>query len=191
LLHFFDKIVWCSITFHRRSKHSQTMPMHPYSLRAFQWYQEHMWRGLGALCLRDFNISNNEKAFHDQGQQNSVVEFTTQICSLIGKEVIKVQALQNIICKKAHTQLGHLSMMLLWSQVLQSQQLSIMLFQLALLTVISQLYWSNITWPIMGAVTAASETVTPLTMTSVFLKWQHVLPEFLTWLNISPTLWTL
>jgi hypothetical protein len=102
-----------------------------------------------------------------------------------------VQALQNIICKKAHTQLGHLSMMLLWSQVLQSQQLSIMLFQLALLTVISQLYWSNITWPIMWAVTAASETVTPLAMTSVFLKWQHVLPEFLTWLNISPTLWTL
>jgi hypothetical protein len=32
-----------------------------------------------------------------QGQQNSVVELTTQICSLIGKEVIKVQALQNII----------------------------------------------------------------------------------------------
>ncbi len=78
------------------------------------------------------------QAQSNQGQQNSVVEFTTQICSLIGKEVIKVQALQNIICKKAHTQLGHLSIML--AVVLRSQQLSIMLFQLALLTVISQLY---------------------------------------------------
>lgn len=37
------------------------------------------------------------QAQSNQGQQNSVVEFTTQICSLIGKEVIKVQALQNII----------------------------------------------------------------------------------------------
>jgi hypothetical protein len=31
------------------------------------------------------------QAQSNQGQQNSVVEFTTQICSLIGKKVIKVQ----------------------------------------------------------------------------------------------------
>ncbi len=103
-----------------------------------------MVRGEGGHCVWEISTCQIMKknsmiqAQSNQGQQNSVVEFTTQICSLIGKEVIKVQALQNIICKKAHTQLGHLSIML--AVVLRSQQLSIMLFQLALLTVISQLY---------------------------------------------------
>jgi hypothetical protein len=72
--------------------------------------------------------------------------------------------------------LGHLSIRLLWSQ-----QLSIMFFQLAVLTVISQLYQSSIDqlqelWKLWIKLWLAIQWHLS------FFSWDHVYPEFLTWL---------